>query len=769
VALAAVALVALLLAQTAAPRLHAAEPGPGGSGLAPLDPQLPWVIEADSLTYDPERGEYLAEGNVLLAKSDRTISADRVRYSPRSMMAYAEGHVIVTAGADRLSGSYLEMDLESERGALDNGTIFIHEGNYHVTGNRIERVGADLYAIDRGVVTTCDGDPADWKIGGRDIKVRDNGAGSAWNALMYVRDVPVLYSPYASWPGRDRQTGFLFPEMGYSSRKGFFYSQPFFWAIDDQQDATFYLEYMSYRGWRPGIEYRYYLTRDAKGAAQLDYLHDDQIDNGQGNSSDDWGYETPGLRPNRDRYWFRMSHVNPLPGGFSGRVDLDVPSDQDYLREFKKGYMGFDQSTEYFNRYLGRVMDEYDDPVRVNRLQVSRSWSVASLDAAALYYNDVTKGVNWKDVTQRLPVVSVSAPKQRVDETGFYTNLSSEYDNFWQERGFGVQRADLWPRVYYPFFFPPYLTIEPSVGWRETLYDQYKTDTNAAWSDDQFLHRELWDTRIVLDTEVYDIYDVDRETVKRIRHSIRPELTHTYVPEAQQDNLPNIDSRDRIENRNRVGYAMTHTLTSKSLRPRPVRPDETGDEEAHLAAAALPEYTYRDFVRLRVGNFYDFARDEESFGPITAKLTIDPMDRVLFDTEIAYNMYRQSPDRLLTMLTLGEKRRDNLRLRYQYDRDTREEELNREYDIGQIIEPSKDLDQTKINNFYISAQKSVTERLALIGLYQRDFINAENGSWGIGFIYESQCWRVETLFGLEEQDLSFGIRFTLFGLGDIGL
>ena len=130
-----------------------------GSDLPALDPQLPWTVEADRVYHDPARDEYIAEGNVLLAKMDRTISADQVRYSRRHMMAYAEGHVILTVGNDRLAGSYLEMDLESERGTLDNGTIFIRESNYHISGNRIERVGTDLSAIDRGVVTTCDGDP----------------------------------------------------------------------------------------------------------------------------------------------------------------------------------------------------------------------------------------------------------------------------------------------------------------------------------------------------------------------------------------------------------------------------------------------------------------------------------------------------------------------------------------------------------------------------------------------------------------------------------
>ena len=58
----------------------------------------------------------------------------------------------------------------------------------------------------------------------------------------------------------------------------------------------------------------------------------------------------------------------------------------------------------------------------------------------------------------------------------------------------------------------------------------------------------------------------------------------------------------------------------------------------------------------------------------------------------------------------------------------------------------------------------MTERLALVGFYERDFVNDRTGSYGVGFIYESQCWKVETLFGLDEQDLSFGVRLTGSGI-----
>ena len=94
VLLAAVAIAAALPPSAAT----AAETSTPGLRIPPLDPQLPWTIEADHLTHDPERDEYVAEGNVLLAKMDRAISADRVRYSRRDRMA---GQALRSGTADR--------------------------------------------------------------------------------------------------------------------------------------------------------------------------------------------------------------------------------------------------------------------------------------------------------------------------------------------------------------------------------------------------------------------------------------------------------------------------------------------------------------------------------------------------------------------------------------------------------------------------------------------------------------------------------------------
>jgi LPS-assembly protein len=761
------------------PPAPAADADVSDARLLPLDPRLPWHIEADRIRYDQARDEYVAEGEVVIRKQERSIAADTIRYSAQTAMAYAEGRVVVTSGADVLTGSYLELDLESEKGYLDDGVIFLQENNYHIQGNRIQKVGPDLYRLDQGTITTCDGQRPDWKLSGRDIQVHEDGSGTAWNAVAYVLDVPVGYFPFVSFPARNRrQSGLLFPEMGYSERKGAFYNQPFYWAIDDRSDATFYLHYMSERGVKPGLEYRYYLNRDAKGAVMFDFLHDEQIDDGRDNASKDWGYDDSGgvfLRPNRDRYWFRMSHSNPLPAGFRGLLDLDLVSDQDYLREFKKGYMGFEDTELFFKKFMGRTLDDYDDPVRVSRLQVDRRWSKAYLSAGPQLYDDVRKGQNWKEVTQRLPVVRFIAPKQRVHDSAFFYNLNSEYDNFWRDRGFGVQRTDLWPRLYYPQNFRPYFTFEPSFGLRQTLWNQYKIDEADAWSDDEYFHREIYDSRLGLSTEVYNIYAVEDERVSKVKHSVKPELAFTYVPEVDQDRLPNIDARDRLEKRTRVSYALTNTLTSKSLKVTDAAVTDSDAEDIPETIRSPGEYDYHDFMRFKVGQYYDFsrevynqpARDVNPLSPLFTKLTFYPAAFISLDSEAKYNFHEDRFDLFNAGVTLAGRKKDRLTLEYRYNADTQNAIVD-EYETGGFVEQDKTTEEEKVSTLIAKFRLGVTERFALIGSYEYDFVFDRADAYSLGFVYESQCWTLETVFGMDEEDIGIGLRIRLHGIGEFG-
>ena len=76
--------------------------------------------------------------------------------------------------------------------------------------------------------------------------------------------IPVLPF-FAAAIRRERQTGFLFPKFGYSTRKGFYGEFPFFWVIDDSQDALISPIFYSNLGEGFSLEYRYILPDNQRG------------------------------------------------------------------------------------------------------------------------------------------------------------------------------------------------------------------------------------------------------------------------------------------------------------------------------------------------------------------------------------------------------------------------------------------------------------------------------------------------------------------------
>ena len=341
------------------------------------------------------------------------------------------------------------------------------------------------------------------------MKISLEGYGTVQHGALWAKNVPVLYSPYLIFPTkRKRQSGLLFPELGTSDRKGFRFSQPYFWAISENTDATFYWDHMQKRGEKVGAEYRYVLDPQSKGALMFDLLDDREIDNGIGDSSAKWGFtDDDVLRPNSDRYWFRMKADQRLPYYFTGKLDLDIVSDQDYLPEFRDGYTGFDRTENYFSGYFGRGFDDYTDDVRKNQLNFNRSWTGFSLNAAAQYFDDVVlrRQSDIDPTLQRLPFIEFDAPRQRIRQSSFYFDLDSEYTYFYRKDGQTGHRTDILPRIYLPLAVRNYFTFEPSVGVRETFWALDRIEEERL-EGDRVHNRLIPDVKTDLITEVFNVF-----------------------------------------------------------------------------------------------------------------------------------------------------------------------------------------------------------------------------------------------------------------------
>ncbi len=717
------------------------------------DAQLPWVLEADEFTYDQQLNQYIAHGNVQISKADKKLTADYIRYDHKTRHAFARGNVVLTVGQDILSGSQLDIDLEKQVGWIENAYLFLKENNFHITADKIEKTGEKTYRIDKAAFTTCDGPAPSWKISGKDVKIKEDGSGSAKHAVLHARKMPVLYTPYFYYPAKkDRQSGFLMPEFGETGRKGYLYNQPFFWAISESADATFYANYMSNRGIKPGAEFRYILNERSRGTFMLDGFNDDKTDEG-GQSSNDYGYRDAGeevLRTNESRYWFRMSHHQPAPVGFFAKLDLDIARDQDYLRDFRKGYMGYEDSNDYFRKAFNRQLDDYNDPVRTNRLNLNRLWPKFSFNFEPRWNDDTRRDINTGETLQRLPFMSFDGEKQKILATPFYLDLESQYDYFWRDSGTRGQRFDVHPRFYIPFRVIKYATVEPSVGLRETAYRLDKNNFDDQPDTDQWSHRELFDTRLELFTEMERVFNIEGQLYERIKHRIRPQIRHEFIPDSKQGDLPRFDAIDRIDETNKITYSLINTLTSKL---KPVGTGTTGPQLASRRGSQRQTavgYQYNDFFRLAVEHSYDFEKSKRPFSPILAKLDVSPARYVRLDADAQYSVYENEFLSHNIQGSLWDRRGDELYVDYRYEKTAKETEI--EQDIQSISGKIK---------------VQLTDYLS---------INAEN-SYNVetdqrirtaaGFTYTAQCWSFGFKYTDTPNDWEVNFKIALTGLGEI--
>ncbi|RPH51230.1 MAG: LPS-assembly protein LptD [Desulfobacteraceae bacterium] len=708
------------------------------------DPDEPWNISADEISHDRNTNIYTASGNVVISKKNTRLSADFVRFDHNAFRAFAQGNVVMKAGEDILSGSSLDVDLKSETGIIYDGSVFIKENNFHISGGNIEKTGENSYAAEEATVSTCDGETPAWKITGKKLKINIEGYGFINHATLWTKKMPVIYTPFFVFPAKlKRQSGLLSPQIGQSDRKGIEYNQPYFWAIDENTDATFYAHYMSKRGEKAGFEYRYVSSAESKGTVMFDFLDDRREDDGTGDSSKKWGYEDDtSLRSNSDRYWFRMKNDHKMPFGFNAKVDLDFVSDQDYLHEFREGYNGFNSTESYFNKYFGREIDNYDDPVRINRLNLSKNWSSFTLNAETRWYDNVVNR-RWSDTDNtlhKLPVIEFDASKQQVSGMPLYADLNSEYTNFYRKDGTSGHRIDLYPRVYLPLKFKKFFTVEPSLGLRNTTWyiDPSGSDTTE---NDTTYNRELFDFKLDLSTELFGVFKINSEHVDSIKHSIKPQIVYNYIPDEEQADYPYFDSIDRITGSNLITYSLTNTFTSRSLSGK-IGGDGEKDQEK-------PSYAYNEFLRIKIEQSYDIkeerehSKDGRPFSPVYGELKLSPVKYISLSADATWSTYDGWFVTRNASGALSDNRGDSLFAEYRFDRDSIESLLS-------------------ILNL------KIFDNLLLKADHELNIRDNRRIKTGIGFLYTAQCWSVDLRYTDEVDDKIYSFMINLTGLGGIG-
>lgn len=714
----------------------------------PALPSKAWQVDADRIEYDQANQTYVARGNVRIEEAGYTLTADRVQFNRKTSFALAEGNVLLLSGQDKLSGPRLRLNLDTQTGTLSDGAVFFHQNHLYLTGETIEKTGPRTYTAKKVRLTSCDGADPDWQLTGSDFRITLEGYGTARHTALWAGKMPLLYSPFLVFPVKlKRQTGLLMAGIELSDRRGTEYIQPFFWALGPSSDATLWVHSMPYRGLRTGIEYRYVLGPDTMGTLIAEGFNDQKVDDGTGETTEQWGYgDDDDLRTNQDRYWLRMKHDQAFDNGLKAKLDLDLVSDQDYLREFKTAYTGFSQTRDYFQKAFGREIDDYNDAVRLNRFNLNRSWKRYTFNVDLRWYDDVVKRreATVDDTLRQLPTISFDGVKQQIGKTPFYHDLTSSYTNFHRFDGPQAQRADLYPRIYQPFDLFGGLTLEPSAGLRQTAwrtaFDEHDSDEES-----ENHSRTIYDFKLDTSIEVYRIFDFNLAGCDRLKHTVTPEVIYQYIPEQEQSELPDFDALDRIQRKNLVTYGVNNTFTARAPRQ---------------AAKQVAAYTYTPFLRFKLSQSFDINKYKEEhaepYTDIKAELDLTPGRHIAIDTDANWSAYDHRIEGFNSAVKLWSPRGDKLSIDYRYTRQS---------------DPEDDASVQGVDTIGLVGEGLIDHRWRARGGIEHNRLDDLVIDYNLGLSYQGQCWGVDFDYRVEYNDerdnYSFSVIFNLLGLGGI--
>ncbi|MGH7768104.1 MAG: LPS-assembly protein LptD [Candidatus Binatia bacterium] len=560
-----------------------------------------------------------------------TLKADRVWANRETNDMEATGNVSVADPEWQLKfADRVRFNLNEEIGTIENGDLFLEKGHISLSGRRLEKYAGQSYHIEEGIFTTClcENGPPTWKISAAEMDVTREGTGRIRKGVFYIMDVPVFYLPYAIFPVKtERQTGFLFPEFGTSTKTGFRYMQPFYWAITKSNDATLSFDVETRA--RIGIltEYRQMFSRNAQAQISLSYFNESFRDNPEGaiknrTIADCHPRATGGVDCDvipQNRWSVIANHRQTSAAGWTTYSDVALVSDDFFVRELaSKISLNFD-----------RERDIKTSRYSVSRAGFLRHWGDATLRGEWDYYQDFIQAD--KRTLQRTPQVSFTG-RQVLWNTPLELRWRAAGVNYLSQEGADGLRVDLRPELVLPFHFANYLHGSFGVAPRETAYHLYDptetpllagclTPTTCSKVRRTFARnssRELVEVNGELGTSFGRVFSWDGEELKRIKHVVEPEVRYLFVSQAGQNDIPIMDGDDRVNRRNLMTFSLTNRFWGRFAQiAAPLEGDSDVESLAPLAAGDT-----RELGRLRVAVSYDVA-NEKTFGDRLSDLDIE--------------------------------------------------------------------------------------------------------------------------------------------------
>lgn len=539
--------------------------------LKPLESSLksrePIFLSGRDLSYDSKQNLLTITGDAKVTEGPTTLKADVITLKNRTLI-HATGNVHLTDPDSNIFADTGTLDLTTEEATLTNAKVHALDQSYYLTGSTLNKTSGQNYHAEDATLTTCtcNSDSPDWAFDAKHIDLALNGEMKAQKGHFDILGHPIMPLPYLQYnTDPERHSGFLSPQLGYSSLRGFYLLQPYFLDLAPDQDMTFAGDFESSARVGGLTEYRrvdsdedfmqftmsYYNESYRTNANRLSDTVDDQIAD-TNIPVNRWGIV--GLME---------EHLTPTLFAYGTATSA---SDSLFFREMStvvlSGRYGLNggnwQTSRNADSDLG-LFQEFEDSF----VQLNGTWN-----------QDLIQPQRY--ALQTLPSLAWSGYQGVGNGFGYLTYNASGV-NYWRQSGIDGSRFDVNPQFTIPWLWSRYLNGWMSAGFDYAAYDVSGRQVNVipvgtkgriynnnltlgASEEEGLMHRIVPDVDLGIRTALLGKSDLSWMGLGQATDLIVPTLEYSYIPTVNQNRFPLFDETDRINPRSLIFYGFSSRL-----------------------------------------------------------------------------------------------------------------------------------------------------------------------------------------------------------------
>lgn len=461
-------------------------------------PEAETRVSSEQMSGRPDR-EIILDRDVEIIRGETTVTSDHATYWIEEDEVEASGNVKMNRFGDRYTGDKMRFKMDEGRGYVTNPTYRMQGNNAQGRADRIDFESEDRALITQGTYSTCEGPDPDWYLKSNTMHL-DTGkdVGTAGTTLIYFKGVPIIGTPYMSFPLSDaRKSGVLAPTMGTTSTGGFEVMVPYYFNIAPNRDLTLFPKYIARRGFQLGADARY-LEKDFAGQTKVEFLPNDK--------------ETK-----TNRYSIASLHTQSLTSRASLSWNINAASDDDYATDFSRNL-----STSTQRLLLRDVLFSYGGSF----------WSASARASSYQVLQDVRSPIGRPYA--RLPQLNFLAARQ--DVNGFDWTATGEATRFWHPDLVRGERYVVNPTLSYPIVRPGYF-VTPKVSLHSTSYSVENPLARTSASYNRTLPTFSLDSGLIFERETNIFGEAATQTLE-------PRLFYVKTPYRDQSQFPVFDSAE---------------------------------------------------------------------------------------------------------------------------------------------------------------------------------------------------------------------------------